>query len=447
MSLGQLRFRKPVPLDKWEDLEPDQILNATKPPNSCMQTIDTLFGDFLGAALWNANSPLSEDCLYLNVVVPQPRPKNSAVLVWIYGGGFYSGTSTLEIYDPKILASEENVIIVSMQYRVTSLGFLYFGTEDAPGNVGLFDQLMGLQWIHSNIAAFGGNPDNITLFGESAGAVSVSLHLISPLSKPYFSQAIMESGSPTAPWAVLSKSESIRRGLLLAELLGCPHSPRDVDSVIACLRATNATTLVEKEFFTHGVCDFPFVPVVDDEFLTCHPVDCVKNKNFKNVSIIMGSNTEEGFYFIMYYLTELFKKEENIVVSREDFLKAVAELNPEMNDIAKQAIVFEYTDWMNPDDPVNNRDALDKMVGDYHFTCNVNELAHAYAESGNEVFMYYFKHRSSQNLWPSWAGVLHADEINFVFGEPLNPTKKYLPEEIELSKRMMRYWGNFAKSG
>ena len=118
-----------------------------------MQMIDTLFGDFAGAMMWNANSPLSEDCLYLNVITPHPRPRNAAVLMWIFGGGFYSGTSTLDVYDYKILASQENVILVSVQYRVTSLGFLYFDIDDAPGNVGLFDQLMGLQWIHDNIAA------------------------------------------------------------------------------------------------------------------------------------------------------------------------------------------------------------------------------------------------------------------------------------------------------
>lgn len=98
-------------------------------------------------------------------------------------GGFYSGSATLDVYDHKTLVSEENVILVSMQYRVASLGFLYFGTSDVPGNAGLFDQMMALQWVRDNIAAFGGNPDNVTLFGESAGAVSVSMHLLSPLSR------------------------------------------------------------------------------------------------------------------------------------------------------------------------------------------------------------------------------------------------------------------------
>lgn len=203
-----MRFRHPRPAEKWEG-----ILNATKPPNSCVQIVDTVFGDFVGAQIWNPNTELSEDCLYINVVAPRPRPTNAAVMLWIFGGkysfiishtnqskvfqpniifvclllffagGFYSGTATLDVYDHKTLVSEENVIMVSMQYRVASLGFLYFGTPDVPGNSGMFDQVMALQWVHDNIAAFGGNPDNVTLFGESAGAVSVSMLLLSPLSR------------------------------------------------------------------------------------------------------------------------------------------------------------------------------------------------------------------------------------------------------------------------
>lgn len=104
-------------------------------------------------------------------------------MVWIYGGGFYSGTTTLSIYDGKILATLGEVIVVSVGYRVGALGFLSLGGHrEAPGNAGLFDQLMGLDWVRHNIDRFGGDPENITIFGESAGSVSVSLHLLSPLS-------------------------------------------------------------------------------------------------------------------------------------------------------------------------------------------------------------------------------------------------------------------------
>ena len=115
------------------------------------------------------------------------------------------------------------IIMVGIQYRVASLGFLYFEEEDVPGNAGMYDQLEAIRWVKNNIAKFGGNPNNITLMGESAGACSVSLHLLSPLSRNLFSQAIMQSASATVPWGVITKEESLIRGLRLAELMNCPH--------------------------------------------------------------------------------------------------------------------------------------------------------------------------------------------------------------------------------
>lgn len=240
--VGDLRFRHPRPMDPW-----DGIRDTRDMPNSCWQTMDDFFGNFAGSIMWNANTERSEDCLYLSVTVPHPRPKNAAVMVWIFGGGFVTGSSTLDVYDPKILVSEESIIYVTLQYRVASLGFLYFDQPGAPGNMGMLDQVMALQWIHSNIAFFGGNPNNITLFGESAGAASVSMHLLSPLSRNLFSQAIMQSGSATAPWATVDREETIIRGLRLAEAVGCPHSRANLSTALDCLRTINASTLVNNE--------------------------------------------------------------------------------------------------------------------------------------------------------------------------------------------------------
>jgi acetylcholinesterase len=111
----------------------------------------------------------------------------------------------------RVLAAEENIIVVAIQYRVASLGFMFFDTEDVPGNAAMFDQLMALQWIKDNIGQFGGNPDNITIFGESAGGASVSLHLLSPLSRNLFNQAVMQSASALVPWGIITKEEAILR--------------------------------------------------------------------------------------------------------------------------------------------------------------------------------------------------------------------------------------------
>ena len=398
--------------------------------------------------MWNANTPLSEDCLKINVWVPHPRHREPlAVLVWIFGGGFYSGSSSLELYDGRTLASEEGVIVVSMNYRVASLGFLFFGNEDAPGNAGLFDQLMALEWVKDNIAAFGGNPNNITLWGESAGAVSVSFHLLSPLSRSLFSQAILQSSGPTCPWAIITKKEALKRSLQLAKEVGCPHSASDLDPVVKCMQNVLPMDLVTNETGTYGVVEFPFTPIVDGSFLDEAPETSLQTKNFKKTNLLLGFNSEEGNYFIIYHLIDMFKKNEEVYISREDFEKIVRELNPYVGKVGQDSILFEYTDWLNPDDTIKNRDAVDKMVGDYHFSCHVIELAFRYASAGINVFMYNFIHRSSYSPWPKWMGVLHADEINFSFGEPLDPRLGYTPAEVELSRKMMKYWANFAKSG
>ncbi|GMS99366.1 hypothetical protein PENTCL1PPCAC_21541 [Pristionchus entomophagus] len=198
--VGKLRFRKPVPKAPWRN-----TLNANVPPNSCIQCLDTYFDDFVGATMWNANTEQSEDCLYLNVFVPEkPDPtKRLAVMVWVYGGGFATGTSTIDVYDGKIFSAEEKIIIVPFNYRVSIFGFLFMGTADAPGNMGLWDQNLALKWVHTNIAQFGGDNTRITLFGESAGAASVNLQMFSEKSTPYFHRAIIQSASATATWAIV----------------------------------------------------------------------------------------------------------------------------------------------------------------------------------------------------------------------------------------------------
>jgi len=205
----------------------------------------------------------------------------------------------------------------------------------------------------------------------------------------------MQSGSPTAPWAIISREESIVRGIRLAEAVGCPHDRHNLREVIDCLLTKDAEELVKNEWGTLGICEFPFVPVIDGAFLDETPQRSLVTTSFKKTNILMGSNTEEGFYFIIYYLTELFRIDgaEDVKVTRDQFISAVSELNPYINQIGRHAIIYEYSDWLHPDDPHANRDALDKIVGDYQFTCNVNEFAGRYADTGNTVYMYYYKHR------------------------------------------------------
>ena len=285
--VGDLRFLAPQPAQPWTE-----VLTVTNPPNSCVQSIDTAFGQFPGVDMWNPNTPVSEDCLYINVWVPRGFPASQApraTMVWIYGGGFSSGSSTLDVYDAYKLAAVENVIVFSLNYRLGVLGFLYTGTDDAPGNQGLLDQAEALKFIHANVARFGGRRATITLFGESAGAGIVGLNLLSPLSKPYFARAIMQSGSPNADWATMPGSLATTRAQRLAEALGCPVG--SMAAMVGCLRTVNAQNLTDS-MFTMSSCLYriPFAPVVDGHFLLDHPSDLMARGEVKDTELIIGVN-------------------------------------------------------------------------------------------------------------------------------------------------------------
>lgn len=365
----------------------------------------------------------------------------------------YSGTPTLNLYDGKILAALNDIIVVSIGYRVGAMGFLSLTHPGAPGNAGLFDQLMGLEWIQQNIKHFGGNPHNVTLFGESAGSFGVSLHLLSPLSRNKFHRAIMQSGTANMPWGTLSQEEARRRALELAiDYLGCPKH-YDVEEIVEFLRGVSPHRLVSEQWISRGIMQFPFLPVIDGAFLVETPYMSLKRRSFKKCPVLMGSNLNEGSYFLIYDLTNLIQLNRS-TMNQEQYMSSMGVLfyhypqYPQViNAFGMEAITFQYSNWQDPDDTIKNLRSLDNAVGDCHFVCHVNEFAHAYAETGLNVYMYYFTQRYASSPWPKWMGVLHGDEIIFVFGEALKHGLNYTSQEKELSREMMRYWTNFAKSG
>ncbi|XP_055345970.1 acetylcholinesterase-like isoform X2 [Paramacrobiotus metropolitanus] len=439
--VGPLRFKKPVPKKPWEG-----IYDAWNQPNSCMQLIDTYLGDFVGATKWNANTPLSEDCLYLNIWVPRPRPTNAPVLVWIFGGGFFAGSITLDIYNGSILASEENVIFVSMQYRLGPFGFLYFGTEEAPGNQGLFDQLLALKWIQQNIEHFGGHAKYVTLFGESAGAACVGLHLMSNLSSDLFMQAVLQSGSPTADWAHVSTATALNRSADFAHRLDC--QTESVEHAVHCLRQIEAQTLIDDIPATGNLFDYYFIPVVDGDFLTRDPMSTLRYQQFKKTNIMLGVTANEGTAFLMYMFPELFQLYQvEMTIKRSDFKDVIFKLFPNMSTTATEALIFQYTNWISPDETSSLVENLEKIIGDKCITCEVNQLAQAYAASGAGVFLYEFSHRSSNSPWPHWMGSQHTHEMDYVFGHPLNEKLNFSSSEQNLAKSVMSYWANFARTG
>lgn len=463
--VGRRRFRPAEPKHQWSG-----VYDANAYPNACYQFVDTSFPGFQGSEMWNPNREMSEDCLYLNVWVPSsPRPHNLTVMVWIYGGGFYSGSSSLDVYDGRYLAHSETVIVVSMNYRIGAFGFLALhGSSEAPGNVGLLDQRMALQWVQDNIHFFGGNPKQVTIFGESAGGASVGFHLLSPDSRPTFTRAILQSGVPNCPWASVSPAEARRRATQLGKLVGC-NGGNDTE-LVDCLRRKTPQELIDQEWQVlpwSALFRFSFVPVVDGEVLPDTPEAMLSSGNFKDTQILLGVNQDEGSYFLLYGAPG-FSKDNESLISREDFLEGVKLSVPHANDIGLEAVVLQYTDWMDENNGLKNRDAMDDIVGDHNVICPLAHFARSYAQhnilktnmggpgfgminsGGNSqggVYLYLFDHRASNLAWPEWMGVIHGYEIEFVFGLPLEKRLNYTLEEEKLSRRMMRYWANFARTG
>ncbi|XP_071950076.1 cholinesterase-like [Antedon mediterranea] len=442
--VGNNRFKEPVKKQAWL-----KTFNATAYGFGCMQLPDIYFPGFEGTEMWNPNVELDEDCLNLNVWVPYPRPIGAAVMVWIYGGSYFGGVASLDVYDGKTLAAEQNVIVVSMNYRLGAIGFLAMGDE-APGNAGLFDQALALQWVQDNIARFGGDPGEVTLFSESAGSASVNFHLFSPISQGLFNRAIMQSATATSPWAYYTKEEGTSRGIKLADALDCTVSstghPFNVNEMVNCLRSRNVLDILANMWVTTEFLNFPFVPVIDGNLIPETPQETIKKQTFVEHDVIFGSNTNEANFFLIYD-TPGFSKDTESLLNKAQFREAIEFSWPTANEFTHDAIQFQYTDWLEPDNEAKLRDGIDQSAGDYQFICPTFQVAKAYADRSSSVYYYRFTQRASNSPFPEWMGVLHGDEIAYFFGIPLHQENGFSDEDKQLSRQMMAYYANFARTG
>ncbi|XP_061683105.1 acetylcholinesterase-like [Syngnathoides biaculeatus] len=443
--LGKLRFRAPEPVGRWEG-----ILEARNYADSCYQVPDTFYPGFKGSEMWNPNTYLSEDCLYLNVWTPFSKNSQSPlapVLVWIYGGGFISGTSSLDLYDGRYLSKVEGVVVVSMNYRLGPLGFLALPDDNIRGNAGLLDQRLALQWVANNIAAFGGNPSQVTIFGESAGSASVGFHLLSPGSQDLFQRAVMQSGAPNAPWASVSKTVAYERSTMLATLLGCPTT--STAHQVICLQKIDPNVITEKQFDVltkPTIMPFTFVPVVDGYFLPDEVEVLLQSNTLPKKDVLFGLNRDEGTYFLVYGMPGFSNTGESLI-TRKEFMEGVRLAMADVDAVVEEGAVFHYTDWTDEHNRMKSRDSLGNLVGDRFFVCPLLDFAHRYSHQGGKMFLYSFDHRSSRNPWPAWMGILHGYEIEFVFGMPLDVTLGYTKTEVNMTRKFLKHWANFARTG
>ncbi|KAB0381657.1 hypothetical protein FD755_003574 [Muntiacus reevesi] len=446
--LGSLRFAPPQPAEPWTFVK-----NTTSYPPMCSQDPvgAQLLSDLFTNRKENISLTFSEDCLYLNIYTPADLTKRSRlpVMVWIHGGGLMVGGAST--YDGLALSAHENVVVVTIQYRLGIWGFFSTGDEHNHGNWGHLDQVAALRWVQENIANFGGDPGSVTIFGESAGGESVSVLVLSPLAKNLFHRAISESG--VALTSGLVKKDMKAAAKQIAIIAGCKTTTSAV--LVHCLRQKTEDELMEitlkMKFFAldlHGDPreSHPFLPtVVDGVVLPKMPIEMLAEKNFNPVPYIVGINKQEFGWIIpllMGYPLSEDKLDQKTAKSLLWQSYAVLSIPEELTPVATDKYLGGTRD------PVKKKDLFLDLIADVIFGVPSVNVARHYRDAGAPIYMYEFQYRPSfsSELKPKTVIGDHGDEIFSVFGAPFLKDGAS-EEEINLSKMVMKFWANFARNG
>jgi para-nitrobenzyl esterase len=409
--VGDLRWKPPQPAAPWQG-----VRQATQLGNACMQPplpSNGLYG--------SAPPPLGEDCLDLNIWTPaKSADDHLPVMVWIHGGGFEHGTGGAIGYDGENLA-RKGAVVVTINYRLGIFGLLAlpeFAAESphhAAGNYALMDQIAALQWVQRNIAAFGGDPGRVTIFGESAGSVSVNILMASPLARGLFARAIGESGGSFGPMPSLADAE--KRGEHLASALGATHD------ILQTLRAKSADDLIKAD--SGDDVD----PIVDGWVLPQSVYAIFAENKQNDVPLIVGNNADEGTIF----------PPPNGVVTPDEFTANARNRYGTFSD----AFLKAYPPGSSTDDATA---AFFASLRDGQFGWEMRIWARMSTETGHRrAYRYYFTRvppgRTSERL-----GAFHGSEIAYVF-ENFPYRVFYQDADKKLGELIAGYWVNFARTG
>jgi para-nitrobenzyl esterase len=412
--VGALRWRPPQPASPWAG-----VRDATKPGSTCAQTGSIATGV--------PATSTAEDCLYLNVYAPRtaghrPLP----VMVWIHGGGLTGGAGS--IYDGSVLAPKGGVIVVTINYRLSAFGFLALPSldnEGASGDYGLMDQQAALRWVQRNARAFGGNPRNVTIFGESAGGASVCANMASPAAAGLFSRAIAESGCLLpAP----SRQAAQQQGSALAASLGCT----DPATAAACLRTKPAASILQAE---NGMS---WAPVASTPVLPLQPAQAFATGRYDHVPLLQGTNHDEGRFFAALGFDALGKP--LTAAQYPAVIQAAYGANA-------PAVLARYPLSAYPSPDL----AYAQVFTDSVFSCPALEADNLTAGSG--VYAYEFSDPSPPNdfglTFSFPLGAAHSTELQYVFGKipGLGTTPPFTAAQLALSDQMISYWSRFAATG
>lgn len=424
---GERRWSAPRRPESWEEpLVADEYMDSCPQPSQSNQLADP--------------GPTSEDCLGLNVWAPSRDPDADApVLVWIHGGAFLFGSSRVtypdgtQLYDGRKLA-QRGVVVVSLNYRLGPFGFLahpeMVGDDpeyEAAGNYGFLDQVAALEWVQRNIDAFGGDPDNVTLFGESAGGISICGHLVADVSRDLFDRAIMQSGSCPEYLRRLDEARgeldsAFAQGERVAEELGCGEEG------LSCMREKSPEGILEALETTSQPSGNgeAFGPIVDGALFSGSFWSELEAGSGAEVPIIAGATRDEGTLWASPYASYSETQYEEWV---------------EMNYPNRAEGVLEKYPAGDYEAPWK---AIAAILGDVYFTCPARWTVREHTDQGNPAFHYLFSHVTDygeqQNL-----GAFHGIELEFVFDNFVRP---FIPqEERTLARRMQESWLQFAREG
>jgi len=407
--VGNLRWKEPQPVKNWEG-----VLKADHFGPSAMQT--NIFGDMV-----YRSKGTSEDCLYLNVWQPKKKSKKLLpVLVYYYGGGFVAGDGSEPRYDGASMAAMD-IIAITVNYRLGVFGFLSHpeltkeSARGSSGNYGLMDQALALKWVYENIAAFGGDPKRITIAGESAGSVSVSALMASPLSKNYIAGAIGESGSIMGALPALPLAEGEKNGLEFASFMETKS--------LSELRAVSADTLL-KRALKYGA--FRFNRTIDGYFFPKDPKAIYAAGEQSNVPLMAGWNSEEsGYRSVMG----------NAKPTVENYRKAIEKLYGK--DAEK--VLKAYAPATDAEVEEVSRD----LAGDRFISYSTWKWIDMQRKTGKSVYRYLY-----EKPRPGNKGAVHSAEIEYAMGNlATNKVFKWTDEDFVVSKTMQAYFANFIKKG
>ena len=433
--VGGRRFLAPVAPPPWEGVRNAGSFSPTPPQSEFpLERLSELDLRALTGAGWLRG----DDYLTLNVWTPDPGTRGLAVMVFIYGGAFVAGASSTPLYKGARFA-RDGVVLVSFNYRVGIEGFLPLAGGDS--NVGLRDQIAVLTWVQENISAFGGDPQNVTIFGESAGALSVNTLLAMPAASGLFRRAISQSGSAQH---TLSMEQAARVAARFGEILGVAPTREsfaalDPERLLAAQSQVLPGSLdlaTEQDADTTGGLTL-FMPVRDGELILEQPVDSIRRGTGQTVDLLVGANSQEmNLYYAPVGLLDLVKTDEQLCT-------AISQRHPE-----PATLVAAYR-ASRP--AASSGELFAAIMSDWMFFIPSVRLAEAHAPGAGGTYFYEF-------AWPSPAlegklAACHGLELGFVFDTLDTPwlagPKGMVGEHppAELASRMHRAWINFATTG